>query len=301
MKPYIKLILLLALPLALALGYAFSSSNIGVGSFSFEKADFSGLRRLCPWLSESQTDSIADAAAHMPTDCWPRLDTLSGDTVSKAEIDADSLIQDSSALQHVAEAPKPIRVSPPDSTKFRIMIFGDSMLEWLSKRLCDYSMENGYDLTSVMWYSSSTKLWAETDTLEYFLNRIKPDYILLCLGSNELFVRDLPKREAYISTIVSKISHRPFVWISPPNWKPDTGINELIIKAVGQDRYFDSRNLELERSSDHAHPTRDAAALWADTIASWLSGPKVRKPLAMNRPTENRARKYHQYVLMPLQ
>jgi len=309
-KPFVKILLLLAIPLALVVCYAFSSIEIGKEDFSLEKADLSKLKNWFPSFSStvSYEDSIAEVAMHMPTDCWPRIDTLppySDEDTITVDIQHDTVrkIQQPDTIRKVAaSAPsKPIHVPEPDSTKLRVMIFGDSMLEWLSKRLCDYTMENGYDFTSVLWYSSSTKLWAETDTLEYFLNRIKPDYILLCLGSNELFVRDLAKREKYISTIVQRISDKPFVWISPPNWKPDSGINDLIIQAVGPDRYFDSRNLELERASDHAHPTRAAAAIWADTIASWLSSSAPRTPLPMNPPTEQRTRKYHQIMLKPVQ
>lgn len=306
MKPFVKIIVLLAIPLTLVVCYSFSSIEIGNGDFQLEKADLSMFRRYFPTFSveKSYEDSIAEVASRMPTDCWPRIDTLppySEDDLAPEIEEADAVPNVVSSESIAIAESKPIRVAVPDSTKFRIMIFGDSMLEWLSKRLCDYAMENGYDLSSVMWYSSSTKLWAETDTLQYFLDRIKPDYIMLCLGSNELFVRDLAKREKYIAKIVQRISDKPFVWISPPNWKPDTGINELIIHAVGTNCYFDSRNLELERASDNAHPTRTAAALWADTIVSWLRSSSPRYPLPMNRPTEQRPRKYHQYVLKPIQ
>lgn len=300
MKPFAKILILLALPLTLIAGYSLSPSEIGEGDYVLEKADLSGLERLFPFFfsSASTEDSIADIAMHMPTDCWPRIDTLPPYTEDSllAELVPDTLRV---AEEKAPEEQKPMRVAAPDSTKMRILIFGDSMLEWMTKRLCDYTMESGYDLSSVIWYSSSTKLWSETDTLQYFLDRIKPDYILLCLGSNELFVRDLSKREKYIAKIVDRISNKPFVWISPPNWKPDTGINDLIIQAVGRDRYFDSRQLELERASDNAHPTRTSAALWADTIVSWLGSSAVRTPLPMAQPTEQRPRKYHQYMLKP--
>lgn len=305
MKSFAKIIILLAIPLVLIVCYSFSKTEIGNGDFLLEKADLSTLKRLWPSFSTttSYEDSIAEVALRMPTDCWPRIDTLP--PYSEADSDVEILVPDPAVKIDTPSAKtameiKPMRVAVPDSTKLRIMIFGDSMLEWLSKRLCDYTMENNYDLSSIMWYSSSTKLWAETDTLQYFLDRIKPDYVLLCLGSNELFVRDLAKREKYITQIVQRISNKPFVWISPPNWKPDTGINELIIRAVGVDRYFDSRNLELERASDNAHPTRTAAALWADTIVSWLGSSAPRHPLPMSRTTEQRSRKYHQYVLKPV-
>lgn len=305
MKPFLKILILLAVPLALIVAYSLSSTEIGEGDYLLEKTDLSKLKSYLPTFASSTSyeDSISEVAYHMPTDCWPRIDTLppySEDDTLLLEVRKDTLKKVASMKDTSTVTPRPIRVAVPDSTKLRVMIFGDSMLEWLSKRLCDYAMENNYDLSSVLWYSSSTKLWAETDTLQYFLDCIKPDYILLCLGSNELFVRDLAKREKYIAKIVQQISDKPFVWISPPNWKPDTGINDLIIQAVGIDRYFDSRNLELERASDNAHPTRTAAALWADTIASWLSSSAPRNPLPMRRPSVERPRKYHQYMLKPV-
>lgn len=299
MKPYIKILLLLAIPLLLVLAYSLSPKVIGEGDYALEKADLSGLKRLFPFCFRTSADSLEFVATHMPTDCWPRIDTLPPYVEDSADLKLlDSLL---APAPPAPSAPKPVHVAVPDSGHLRILLFGDSMIEGISRRLADYASQADYDLSSVIWYSSSTKLWSETDTLQYFLDRVKPDYIMLCLGSNELFVRDLAKREAYIANLLSRISGKPFIWISPPNWKPDTGINDLIINAVGRDRYFDSRSLVLERGSDHAHPTREAARYWADTIASWLSSSAPRHPLALTSHTGERPRRFHQYVLQPLE
>lgn len=190
---------------------------------------------------------------------------------------------------------------PLDTASHKILFFGDSMLEGLSRRLCDYAMENGHDLTSVVWYSSTSKEWAECDTLEHFISQVSPTFIVVCLCSNELFVRDLKDRDKYIARIVEKIGDVPFVWISPPNWKEDTGINELIIKNVGKDRYFDSRHLELKRGRDKVHPTFVAAEGWMDSVAVWMNGANTRHPIKMSVPMEKRTRKYRQVLLMPLE
>jgi lysophospholipase L1-like esterase len=279
--------------MALVVGYALSSLEIGSGDVMLEKADLSGVKRLFPMLfAESDETLPPSSASIVPIDTIAPTDTLAP---------ADTILQDSLPIPPKEDSPKEIKVHKPDLKKYRIMIFGDSMLEWLAKRLCDYTLENGYDLSSIIWYSSSTKLWATTDTLQYFLDRIQPDYVMLCLGGNELFVRDLSKREKYIDTIVKRIGDRPFVWIGPPNWKKDTGINDLILQRVGDGRFFDSRELELDRAEDNMHPTRSAAALWMDTIAVWLSSSKARHPLKMDRPTQSRRRVYHQYMLRPPQ
>ena len=283
------------------MGYALSSAEVGCGDYVLEKADLSDFERLCPQLFSDASvppmrpvpvipapvirDSLIDAAR----------DSVSATSALSA---SDSVGRGASA--DTATVPDaPLRVHRPDSTKFQVLIFGDSMLEWLAKRLCDYTMENGYELTSVIWYSSSTRIWAQTDTLDFFLDRIRPDFVMLCLGSNELFVRDLQKRDKYIATIVSKIGNRPFLWIGPPNWKPDTGINDLIRKNVGPERFFESRRLELDRADDEVHPTRVAAAQWMDSVATWMRSSSS-YTIRMDSPAVRRNRVYRQYMLKPL-
>ncbi len=186
----------------------------------------------------------------------------------------------------------------PDTTHQRVLFFGDSMLEGLTRRLVDYTEANGHELHTVVWYSSSSKLWAETDTLQFFMRKVDPTYIIVCLCGNELFVNDLDQRDKYIKTILGKIGDIPYVWVSPPNWKEDTGINDVIIRNVGKDRYFDSRYLKLERGKDHAHPTFSAAAIWADTIAAWLRSPQTAHPIKLDTPVE-KAKHPDVTLLMP--
>lgn len=291
MRAFLKVILLLLIPLVLIFAYSLSSVEITLGDWSLEKADLSALKGVLP-----------DDVGRVPCDSTVESELASDFVIASADTvpDLEHAASDTAAARAQESASRPLHVVAPDSAAFRILFFGDSMLEGLARRMCDYTMENGYDLTSVIWYSSSTQLWAETDTLQYFLERIRPNYVVICLGSNELFVRDLTKRNNYIGNLVQKLADYPFIWISPPNWKEDTGINQLIIDHVGRGRYFDSRYLDLERASDHAHPTREAAAQWMDSVAVWMSSASCRYPLPMNLPTEQRPRKFHQYMLKPV-
>lgn len=158
-----------------------------------------------------------------------------------------------------------------DTASQRILLFGDSMVEGLSVRMRNYAAENRHELLNVIWYSSSTKVWAQQDTLEYYIKTFEPTYVMLCLGGNELFVHDLDKREEWIQTIIRKIGYRPFVWIGPPNWKEDTGINDLIKENVGTKRYFPSKRLTFERKEDGAHPTLVSSIQWMDSVAVWVA------------------------------
>lgn len=172
----------------------------------------------------------------------------------------------------------------PETGKTIILFFGDSMLEELTHRLDDYAAANGYTMQTVIWYGSSTEKWGMTQTLRKLIDEYKPTYLWLCLGSNELFVRDLEERDAYIKLLLAQTADLPFVWIGPPNWKQDTGIDQLIRENVGDDHYFDSSQLKLKRKKDGRHPTREAAAQWGDAIATWMQSRRNANPLPMRKP-----------------
>ena len=203
-----------------------------------------------------------------------------------------TLVDTLAALPEVEQEKKVVKDTLPQ----RILFFGDSMLEGLSRRLCDYGEKNGHEVHTVLWYSSSSQKWAQTQTLDYYIKEKKPTFIICCLCSNELFVRDLDERDGYIRTIVKKMGDIPFIWISPPNWKEDTGINELIIKNVGIKRYFDSRHLKLARAKDGAHPTFAAAADWFDLVAEWMSSDQTAHPSKMDKP--DKKVKWHNVTML---
>ena len=87
-----------------------------------------------------------------------------------------------------------------------------------------------------------------------------------------MFVKDIIKaRDKYVKTILSQIGDIPYIWIGPPNWKDDTGINELVEKNVPKGRFFLSKGMHFDRSSDKVHPTRASAALWMDSVINWMA------------------------------
>lgn len=172
-----------------------------------------------------------------------------------------------------------------DTVGKHILLFGDSMVEGLSLPLGRYAAQNGHTLTSVVWYSSSSRTWSLTDTLEYFIRKYSPDFIMVSLGGNELNVRDMDERRIYVRDIVARIGSIPFVWIGPPNWRPDTGINDVISENTGDARFFLSRDILLERSDDGRHPSRAGATVWADTIASWIMYTSLYR-IRMDRPAD---------------
>ena len=164
-------------------------------------------------------------------------------------------------------------VAQPDTAAHTILIFGDSMLEGLNSRLGAYAKANGHKLYSVIWYSSTTKVWGENiDTLRMHMRQFKPDYVFVSLGANELFVRDIiSQRGKYVDAIIAELGQIPYIWIGPPNWKKDTGINELLQKKLPKGTFFLSDGMHFDRAKDGAHPTRKSAAFWMDSVARWMA------------------------------
>lgn len=194
---------------------------------------------------------------------------------------------------------KAVAALPPDTLPKTILFIGDSMLEGLSPRFAAYAEANGHKLYSVIWYGSSTLKWAESHRLAELKERYAPDYIVVCLGGNELFIRNvITDRAKFVDTILSEIGDTPYVWIGPPNWKEDTGINSLLLSKVGGRRFFVSKDLKLDRAKDGAHPTHKAAAVWMDSIAGWV----VRSseyPIMLRRPDKQTGRAARTIVYKP--
>lgn len=189
----------------------------------------------------------------------------------------------------------------PDTTKQRFLYFGDSMQEGLIKRWNDYCKKNNHEINSVIWYSSSTKNWGSCDTLTYFIKKYKPTYIICVLGSNELFIRDIKEnRTGYIKHILKQVGKTKFIWIGPPNWKEDTGINDLISENIGEERFFLTKGMKFDRKKDGAHPTYESAYKWADSIARWI----VKKsfyPIKLIKPDTLSCRAPATTILKPVQ
>jgi hypothetical protein len=185
-----------------------------------------------------------------------------------------------------------------DSSGQRILLIGDSMVEGLMLPFQDYCNENGHKLFPVIWYSSSTKAFGTSDTLKYFIKKYNATYIIMALGSNELFIKGIKERDIFVKKILEQADTLKIVWIGPPNWKPDTGINDLISNRLGNNRYFLSKNLMFDRASDGAHPTRYSCRIWTDKIVQWITE-ESRYPIVLNKP-EKKSNRLPEAIRMSL-
>lgn len=213
---------------------------------------------------------------------------IGGKTLRKAPV-ADLFATDSLAVELAEVGPDSIPVLTEevktDSLPQSIFIFGDSMTFNLALRLAQYAKQNGHVINSVNWDSSNTKIWAEHDTLAYYIEKFRPTQIFISLGSNELYISKPETRLPYIKKILEVIDTIPYVWIGPPNWKEDGGINDLLARTCRPGSFFRSAGMEFQRKADHIHPTRSSSAFWIDSIMRWL--PSSAHPFIAEMPSDS--------------
>ncbi len=152
----------------------------------------------------------------------------------------------------------------------RILVLGDSMVEVLAADLQAYALENGHEIVPAIWYGSTTSAWANSAELGALVREIDPTMVVVVLGSSELTRRKIESRRPFVEALVRRAGKRKVVWIGPPNWRADTGINDLLEDVLGKDRFFRSEHLDLTRKKDGIHPDAAGGKVWMDAIAAWL-------------------------------
>lgn len=187
----------------------------------------------------------------------------------------------------------------PDTLPKVVLFIGDSMVECLGPRMAAYCEASGHTLYNVIWYSSGTERYAKNHLITDYIKQLNPDFIFISLGGNELFIKDIiQKRDGYVKSILAEIGDIPYLWIGPPNWKPDTGINQLIASNVKPGCMFVSNGIKMSRKSDGAHPDAKSSIMWMDSIASWMPD-SSRYKLMLRAPEKKTGRAAKQFLHKP--
>ena len=173
--------------------------------------------------------------------------------------------QAGSSKQKVEAPSKPIKTGGLE----RILLVGDSQLEAMRNPFYNYVTINKHTLAAtVLWYGSSSKQWANTDTLGYYIKKYKPTMVVLVLGLNELFVNDFDQRRKNLQKIKNQLTKEGInhYWIGPAAWKKDLGITGIMQEEWGN-KFYPSHKLVLGRAKDNRHPSNDAAWVWMKAVA----------------------------------
>ena len=172
-----------------------------------------------------------------------------------------------------------------DSTQHSILLIGDSMTLNIAYAMSRYAKQNGHKFHAVNWDFSNTRIWSASDTLSHFIREFGATYIFISLGSNELYLKNPDSRRPDVRRILDMVGERPYIWIGPPNWKEDFGINDMLAEECRSGSFFRSAGMEFERKKDRVHPTRHASELWVDSIMRWM--PKSAHPILANVPSDS--------------
>jgi len=129
-------------------------------------------------------------------------------------------------------------------------------------------------LRSVLEFQTSSYIptWASGEELPRYVSRYSPDLVIITLGANEFELQNPEQRKGAVRRLIKKLEGRPCVWITPPRWKPDTGVLGVIRDNIEPCRFLDSdtitKNLTLK--ADHIHPNDEGREAWAEAVFAWL-------------------------------
>lgn len=183
-------------------------------------------------------------------------------------------------LAPAAETAKP----PPIPTGTAVLHIGDSFaLAGFAKALKPRMQALGVRYEVRAETSSFTTTWSSK--MAGLIANTQPDLVIINLGANEVANTDPPAHAPAIRNIVKAIGGRPCVWVSPPLWRKDTGITEVMREHSAPCRFFDSNELvgqPIPRQGDKIHPTDQGGAIWADAFWSWLQ--EQRAPAGADDP-----------------
>jgi lysophospholipase L1-like esterase len=210
----------------------------------------------------------------------PTAATTTASSALGASVDAGAAETHSSSIAH-QEASEPNggtgnapSAPPPELPRGTLVLHvGDSFAGSLGVPLAQRLKARG--LRSVLEYQTSSYVptWASGKELPKYVARYNPDLIIITLGANEFELSNPDQRAASVRRLVNHLGGRPCVWVTPPRWKPDTGILAVIHANLKPCRFLDSDTIvrELERKQDKIHPSDAGRERWADAVLAWLT------------------------------
>jgi hypothetical protein len=185
-----------------------------------------------------------------------------------------------------SSAPPPVEPAPPAVSEPAplpqdtvVLHVGDSMAGALGVALNEEFKR--HKVKGMLRFKTASYIpgWAGGMELPLHLSQLKPDLVLITLGTNEVKMPDPTQRAPLVKKIVKMIGDRPCVWIAPPIWTQERGLYQVIRENVAPCRYMDTEVVypEMPRLNDKIHPTINARKEWAKRVVAWLA--RERRPV----------------------
>jgi lysophospholipase L1-like esterase len=129
------------------------------------------------------------------------------------------------------------------------------------------------------WVSASVVTVAMRPRLGLLLARVKPEIVIITLGTNDVYIPSPDMFIPHIKSIIKKIGDRECYWIGPISLsKKDTGIVETLRANVAPCVFFDSSELEIARAGDRIHPTDKGGGVWAEAFWEAMKEARAKRP-----------------------
>ena len=158
-----------------------------------------------------------------------------------------------------------------------VLHIGDSFAQAsFQQNLAPRFRESGAKYVVDATTATYTTTWASDQNLRDWLAR-RPSLVVVTLGANEVDIPVPTMHAKPVERIARAIaaSGASCVWTTPPMWKKDTGILQVIHDHCAPCVFFDSDAVvgELgpkERRPDGIHPNERGGARWAEAFWRWL-------------------------------
>lgn len=241
----------LGIPLLFIFAFNYSSIQIEMFGFSLKKIDMvdstkidekkyyqaanfcvnklvdSGLQWICD-LNSTQSDTHFTRSFLLQK---TKAASSSQDSIISTPQNKDSIpynyalyLQDTSSNTQLTKS---------DTNAQRIILMGDSQAGGLLSVFNDYCTENGHNLAATMtWYSATIFNYGYSKLVDEFIHKYQPTLIVVVIGLNELYAKDLGKRAEAANLLKNKFNNIPYLWIGPANYVEDKGINSVFEKQL---------------------------------------------------------------------
>jgi hypothetical protein len=179
---------------------------------------------------------------------------------------------------------------PPIPPSTAVLHVGDSMVPSLARALRPHFKALGVRYEMRFEQSTFTSTWA--GRMDGLVAATQPHLVIITLGGNEIGNVQPEAHARFVRRIVAATRGRPCVWTTPPLWRGETGIFDVIQKNAAPCRFFETDRFltaPIERVGDKIHPTPRGGEAWGAVFWPWLMAERVggEQPWALRPGSED--------------
>lgn len=165
---------------------------------------------------------------------------------------------------------------PPIPPSTAVLHVGDSMVPSLARALRPHFKALAVRYEMRFEQSTFTSTWA--GRMDELVAATQPHLVIITLGGNEIGNVQPETHARFVRRIVNATKGRPCVWTTPPLWRGETGIFDVIQKNSAPCRFFETDRFltaPIERVGDKIHPTHRGGEAWGAVFWPWLMAERV--------------------------